>query len=112
MVTLRNAGVRAQAVEASSDQDGFRGRDPVIDYLRAFLIVLVILMHTALAYTSFSTFDEIHWIKSSAPHLLLAAPAPPLDCWARFIDSCAVNGLFSTALAKIRPGYTSSTMPS
>ena len=42
-------------------------RDIFIDYLRAFVILLVVLLHSALAYTSFSTFDYENWVKSSAP---------------------------------------------
>ena len=42
-------------------------RDVSIDYLRAFVIVLVVLLHSAIAYTSFSYLDQSNWVKSSAP---------------------------------------------
>lgn len=43
------------------------GRDVAIDHLRAFVVALVVLLHAALAYTSFSTYDNTHWVDSSAP---------------------------------------------
>ncbi len=42
-------------------------RDHSIDYLRAFVIVLVVFMHSALAYASFSTYNPANWVLSSAP---------------------------------------------
>ena len=41
--------------------------DIAIDYLRSFVIVVVIFIHAALAYTSFSTYDPAHYIDSIAP---------------------------------------------
>ena len=43
------------------------GRNVWIDYLRTFIIVLVVAHHAALAYTSFSFFDRETYINSTAP---------------------------------------------
>lgn len=42
-------------------------RDISIDNLRAVVIVLVVLLHSALAYTSYSIFNPANWIESTAP---------------------------------------------
>ena len=63
---------------APSDGTRPKERDIAIDYLRALLIVLVVFLHAALAYTSFSTFDETRWVDSSAP-VVDTQRWPPLD---------------------------------
>jgi peptidoglycan/LPS O-acetylase OafA/YrhL len=57
--------VQGPSMGTSSDKTLHKGQDIAIDYLRAFLIVLVVFLHAALAYTSFSTFNETRWIDSN-----------------------------------------------
>jgi glucan biosynthesis protein C len=77
-----------------------RGRDIAIDYLRAFVIVLVVFLHAALAYTSFSTYDETRWIDSSAP-VVDTDRWPFLDWFVLYLDTFfmallfLVSGLFT-----------------
>jgi hypothetical protein len=68
-----------------SDKTQLKGRDIAIDYLRAFVIVLVVFLHAALAYTSFSTYDETRWVDSSAP-VVDASRWPFLDWFVLFYD--------------------------
>jgi glucan biosynthesis protein C len=77
-----------------------KGRDIAIDYLRAFVIVLVVFLHAALAYTSFSTYNETRWIDSSAP-VVDASRWPFLDWFVLYFDTFfmallfLVSGLFT-----------------
>ncbi|HVN86568.1 MAG TPA: acyltransferase [Candidatus Binatia bacterium] len=43
------------------------GRKVAIDYLRTFIIVLVLVHHSVLAYVSFGQFDRVHYLSSTAP---------------------------------------------
>jgi glucan biosynthesis protein C len=43
------------------------GRIVFIDYLRAFVTLLVLAHHSCLAYTTFAKFNAAHYLKSSAP---------------------------------------------
>jgi len=76
-----------------SDGTQLDGRDVAIDYLRAFVIVLVVFLHAALAYTSFSTYDETRWIDSSAP-VVDASRWPFLDWFVLFYDTFFMALLF------------------
>ncbi|MGV8075643.1 MAG: acyltransferase [Syntrophobacteraceae bacterium] len=42
-------------------------RDLAIDYLRSSVIMLVVAHHAALAYNTFSHYDPVHYMKSTAP---------------------------------------------
>jgi len=42
-------------------------REVSIDYLRAFITILVLLHHSALAYTTFAHFDVSNYLASTAP---------------------------------------------
>ncbi|MEN6622882.1 MAG: acyltransferase family protein [Smithella sp.] len=42
-------------------------RDLAIDYLRSSVTVLVVAHHAALAYNTFSHYDPVHYMKSTAP---------------------------------------------
>src|SRR5208283_524665 len=42
-------------------------RKVAIDYLRTFVIVLVLVHHSVLAYVTFGKFDRSHYIWSTAP---------------------------------------------
>ncbi|MEW5869907.1 MAG: acyltransferase family protein [Chloroflexota bacterium] len=70
-----------------------KDRDLAIDYLRAFVIVLVILLHAALAYTSFSTFNATHYYESSAP-VVDASRWPTLDLIVLYLDTFMMSLLF------------------
>jgi fucose 4-O-acetylase-like acetyltransferase len=72
---------------------GDKGRDVAVDYLRAFLIVLVVLLHAALAYTAFSTYDPGRWIDSSAP-VVDTVRWPLLDPLALCLDTFMMPLLF------------------
>jgi glucans biosynthesis protein C len=43
------------------------GRIVAFDYLRGFIVVLVVLHHSVLAYCRFGHFDRLHYLRSSAP---------------------------------------------
>jgi|GEM_PF-73770 len=74
-------------------------RDPVFDYLRTGVVFLVVVLHAALAYTSFSTFDPAHWRAASAP-VVDSVRWPVLDPVVGYLDSFLmalmffVSGLF------------------
>ncbi len=46
---------------------GTTDRNPALDYLRTFVIALVVLHHAVLAYTTFGRFDAAHYLWSTAP---------------------------------------------
>jgi glucans biosynthesis protein C len=50
-----------------SDKDVRAQRIVAFDYLRGFIIVLVVLHHSVLAYCRFGHFDPLHYLWSSAP---------------------------------------------
>jgi glucan biosynthesis protein C len=82
-----------------------QGRHVAIDYLRACLIVLVVLLHAALAYTTFSTYDEKNWVDSSAP-VVDTVRWPLLDSLVMSYDTFfmpllfLVSGLFTLSSLK------------
>ena len=53
-------------------------RDVSIDYLRATVTLLVVAHHSALAYTTFAHFDQLHYLASTAP-VVDGAHWKPLD---------------------------------
>ena len=83
-------------------QNQIKGRDIAIDYLRSFVIVLVVFHHAALAYTSFSTFNETRYVDSTAP-VVDASRWSFLDPFVTFNDTFFmallffVSGLFTVA---------------
>jgi glucan biosynthesis protein C len=85
--------VQQPSVDSSSVGTQLKGRDLSIDYLRAFIIILVVFLHAALAYTSFSTYDEMHWIKSSAP-VVDSVRWPLLDWPILWLDTFFMSLLF------------------
>jgi fucose 4-O-acetylase-like acetyltransferase len=68
-------------------------RDVAIDYLRTFVIVLVVFLHAALAYASFSTYDPTRWVEATAP-VVDAARWSLLDPVILFLDSFMMPLLF------------------
>ncbi|MCG8457784.1 MAG: acyltransferase [Holophagales bacterium] len=68
-------------------------RDIAFDYLRSFVIVLVVFHHAALAYTSFSTFDETRYVDSTAP-VVDASRWTFLDPFVTFNDTFFMSLLF------------------
>jgi len=46
---------------------GYLKRNITIDYLRGGVTLLVVLHHSALAYTFFSHYDPVHYLRSTAP---------------------------------------------
>jgi glucan biosynthesis protein C len=78
------------------------GRDLAIDYLRPFVIILVVFLHAALAYASFSVFNYDRYVASTAP-VVNASRWPLLDPLVLFFDTFMmallflVSGLFTTS---------------
>ncbi len=68
-------------------------RDVSIDYLRASIIVLVVLHHAALAYTSFSVFIKTSYVSSTAP-VVDSARWLVLDFFVGFNDAFFMSLLF------------------
>ena len=77
----------------SVQEPSIEGRDITIYYLRTFLIILVVLLHAALAYTLFSTYDETRWTDSSAP-IVDASRWPFLDWFVLYLDTFFMPLLF------------------
>lgn len=53
--------------KVTPERDHTAGRDLAIDYLRSFVIVLVVFMHAFLAYTPLIPFDPTSYVNSAAP---------------------------------------------
>jgi glucans biosynthesis protein C len=70
-----------------------RERDFAVDYLRSFIIVLVIFLHSALAYASFSTFNATRWIDSTAP-VVDVSRWPFLDPIVLYLDTFMMSLMF------------------
>ncbi len=68
-------------------------RDVAIDSLRSFVIVLVVFLHAALAYTSFSTYNAARYVDSSAP-IVDVARWPLLDPMVTVLDSFMMSLMF------------------
>jgi glucan biosynthesis protein C len=90
---MGNPSVQKSSANSSIEKTQFKGRDVSIDYLRAFVIVLVVFLHAALAYTSFSTFNETRYFESSAP-VVDASRWPFLDLFVLFYDTFFMPLLF------------------
>jgi glucan biosynthesis protein C len=90
---MGNPSVQKSSANSSIEKTQFKGRDVPIDYLRAFVIVLVVFLHAALAYTSFSTFNEARYYESSAP-VVDASRWPFLDLFVLFYDTFFMPLLF------------------
>ncbi len=78
-------------------------RDIPVDYLRAAMILLVVLLHSALAYTSFSRFDRVTWTKSSAP-IVDTVRLGILDPVVMYLDTFFMPLLFLVSGFFILPG--------
>jgi glucan biosynthesis protein C len=63
------SGLSVQKPPTSSSDDASqpKGRDIIIDYLRSFIIVMVVLVHAAGAYTTYHTFNPTQYFESSVP---------------------------------------------
>jgi glucan biosynthesis protein C len=68
-------------------------RDAATDYLRLAVILLVVFIHAALAYASFSRYDPKHYVDATAP-IVDPARWPLLDSPILFIDTFAMPLLF------------------
>jgi glucan biosynthesis protein C len=68
-------------------------RDAALDYLRSFVIVLVVLLHAALAYANFSVFNYARYVESTAP-VVDSVRWPVLDLLILTIDTFAMPLLF------------------
>jgi surface polysaccharide O-acyltransferase-like enzyme len=90
---VNNPPVQKPSKGSPSDRTQLRGRDIAIDYLRAFVIVLVVFLHAALAYTLFSTYDKTRWIDSSAP-VVGGSRWPFLDWFVLYFDTFFMTLLF------------------
>jgi fucose 4-O-acetylase-like acetyltransferase len=82
-------------------------RDAALDYLRSFLIVLVVFLHAALPYTGFAYFHYAHYIQSTAP-VVDGARWPLLDPLAQTVDTFLmfllflISGVFAAASLRRR----------
>jgi surface polysaccharide O-acyltransferase-like enzyme len=89
------AELTAKADSASAPADLARtrtaGRKVAIDYLRTFVIVLVLVHHSVLAYVTFGHFDPVHYLLSTAP---IVDPRQ----WRPFDVIVAVNDIFFMSL--------------
>jgi len=68
-------------------------RDIAIDYLRSSVIVAVVAHHAALAYTTFSHYDPVHYERSTAP-IVDTVRFFPLDVLAGWIDIFSMSLMF------------------
>jgi glucans biosynthesis protein C len=68
-------------------------RDIAIDYLRSSAIVAVVAHHAALAYTTFSSYDPVHYERSTAP-IVDTVRFLPLDLLTGWIDIFSMSLLF------------------
>jgi glucan biosynthesis protein C len=90
---MNDFSIQEPSTDSPSDDTRLRGRNIAIDYLRSFVIVLVVFLHAALAYTSFSTYDAARWIDSSAP-VVDASRWPFLDSFVLYLDTFFMALLF------------------
>ena len=68
-------------------------RDVAIDYLRGGVIVSVVAHHSALAYTTFSHYNPVHYEKSTAP-VVDTVRFPPLDVLVSWNDIFFMSLMF------------------
>ena len=90
---MNNQPVQKPSTDFPSGKTLRKERDVAIDYLRSFIIVLVVFLHAALAYTSFSTYDETRWVNSSAP-VVDTSRWPFLDWFVLYYDTFFMALLF------------------
>ncbi|MBN1977641.1 MAG: acyltransferase [Anaerolineae bacterium] len=90
---MNNQPIQKPSADSPSDETQRKQRDVAIDYLRSFIIVLVVFLHAALAYTSFSTYDETRWVDSSAP-VVDTSRWPVLDGFVLYYDTFFMALLF------------------
>ena len=90
---MSNHPTQNPPMNSPSDKTQPQGRDIAIDYLRSFVIVLVVFLHAALAYTSFSTFSPTRYFDSSAV-VVDASRWPLLDLFVLFFDTFMMPLLF------------------
>jgi glucans biosynthesis protein C len=75
------------------------------DYLRGFIVVLVVLHHSVLAYTRFSHFDRVHYLWSSAP-IVDTSKWLGFDLIVLFNDSYFMPLMFLLSGLFVRPSLT------
>ncbi|MHC4661803.1 MAG: acyltransferase family protein [Planctomycetota bacterium] len=68
-------------------------RDTPIDYLRSYIIVNVVMVHSALAYASFSTIDRTQFLRATAP-VVDTCQWVALDLFAPFVDTFIMPLMF------------------
>ncbi len=95
--------VQKPATGFAADKPLSARRDIAIDYLRSFVIVLVIYIHAALAYTSFSIYYPTHYIDSVGP-VVDAQRWPVLDLPFAFFYSFSMPLLFLVSGLFVFPG--------
>jgi glucan biosynthesis protein C len=85
----------ARATSSTSPTAGLsaEGRDAAIDTLRTFVVVLVVFLHAAIGYTSFSVYDPAQYIDATAP-VVDPSRWAPLDLPVVFIDTFSMPLLF------------------
>jgi glucan biosynthesis protein C len=99
---MSNLAAQKPSTSSPPDRAQPKGRDIAIDYLRAFVIALVVFLHAALAYSAYSTYNKERWIDSSAP-VVDASRWPVLDWFIAYYDTFfmallfLVSGLFVNA---------------
>ncbi|MEJ2149435.1 MAG: acyltransferase family protein [Chloroflexota bacterium] len=85
--------VQKSSASFSTENTQIKGRDIPIDYLRSCVIVLVVFLHAAIAYTTFSTFNAARYFESSAP-IVDSVRWPFLDLFVLFFDTFFMPLLF------------------
>lgn len=106
---MRTLPTQTTPVGSPSGERPLAERDVASDYLRAFVIVLVVFLHAALAYAAFSRYNPLRWVEATAP-VVDAARWPLLDPLILFLDSFAmpllflVSGLFAISSLERKGG--------
>ncbi len=90
---MSNLSIAEPFTKASRSSVQIKERDVAIDSLRSFVIVLVVFLHSALAYTSFSTYNAARYVDSSAP-IVDFARWPVLDPMVTVLDSFMMSLMF------------------
>jgi glucan biosynthesis protein C len=85
--------IRSPVEKASPGTAAGSHRDTAVDTLRSTVIVLVVLLHAALAYASFSQYDPADYIHATAP-VVDSARWPAVDIPITFIDLFGMPLLF------------------
>ncbi|MFC1975273.1 acyltransferase family protein [Chloroflexota bacterium] len=90
---MNNLLVQKPSTDSLPNKVQPKEHDVPIDYLRSFVIVLVVFLHAALAYTSFSIFNETRYVDSTAP-VVDTSRWPLLDLFVLFFDTFMMPLLF------------------